>query len=1088
MTSNFEFLRRYWPALASIGEIAESYTYSDPNACLYKLGMFGERLVQEIFIFEHISEPQIDNTHANRIKLLKREGLLPSNIDDILYALRKTRNDAVHNGLDSVNEAKTLLNMTYTLSCWFMEVYGDWGYIPNDFVMPVESDNKLDYEAMAKDIEAKESIIKSLNEKLDEVTTNVSGKSKSERYNRANSTSTKIKMSEAETRYLIDEQLRKAGWEADTPVLRYSRGTRPEKGRNIAIAEWPTEDICGRKGAADYMLFVGLKMVAVIEAKAYHKDIPSVIDFQCKEYAGAIKKEDEIYLYGTFGNYKVPFVFATNGKPYLKQLESKSGIWFLDLRRADNVAKALHGWFSPDGIMDMLSKDIAEANEKLENEKTDILRDKNGLALRNYQINAIEATEKAIINGQSNVLLSMATGTGKTRTVLGMIYRFLVTNRFRRILFLVDRTTLGEQAQDVFKEVKLKDLMTLDEIYTITSLDDNKFEKETRIQIATVQSMVSRIINDDSSEVTVSDYDLIIVDEAHRGYTLDKEMSGTELLYRDQQDYMSKYRKVIEFFDAVKIALTATPALHTTEIFGKPVFTYSYREAVIEGYLVDHDAPHNIKTKLNTEGINYSKGETVAIFDPVTGEITNSDELEDELHFDVDAFNKKVITKSFNETVLNEISRDIDPESDGKTLIFAVNDAHADLIVEILKDTYCTGKGVDNTAIKKITGSIGDKKTVLQAVKEFKNERYPNIVVTVDLLTTGVDVPEITTLVFMRRIKSRILFEQMLGRATRLCPQIHKTHFEIYDPVGVYESLRDVNGMKPVTANPNTTFMNLIDSLKVVEDEEHLKYQIDMIKAKLQRKKRNISPTATEHFTDLSGKGSIDEYIASISKMPVSEQKEALIKGSRLFEILDKDYVYHGTPQVISEKQDKLVDHTRGYGSGQKPEDYIEAFAEFVELNKNVIAALNIVCTKPTELTRETLKSLRLELDRNGFSEQQLKSAIAKMTNEEITADIISIIRRYGVGSKLLSHEDRIHSAIVKLKKAHNFSKTEDNWINRIEKYLLNESVLNVDSFNEGSFQTDGGYNRFNKIFNNQLYNIVKELNEYLYDDGGTVA
>lgn len=105
-----------------------------------------------------------------------------------------------------------------------------------------------------------------------------------------------------------------------------------------------------------------------------------------------------------------------------------------------------------------------------------------------------------------------------------------------------------------------------------------------------------------------------------------------------------------------------------------------------------------------------------------------------------------------------------------------------------------------------------------------------------DLLTTGIDVPEITNLVFLRRVKSRILFEQMLGRATRLCPKIHKTHFEIYDPVGVYESLEAVNTMKPVVANPSASFGQLLDGLEVLEDKKQVEYQIDQIIAKLQRK------------------------------------------------------------------------------------------------------------------------------------------------------------------------------------------------------------------------------------------------------------
>ncbi len=180
-----------------------------------------------------------------------------------------------------------------------------------------------------------------------------------------------------------------------------------------------------------------------------------------------------------------------------------------------------------------------------------------------------------------------------------MIYRFLKTERFRRILFLVDRTALGEQAQDVFEEVKMEDLLTLDDIYNIKGLEDKTIDKETRIHISTVQGMVKRIMyNTGETMPAVSDYDLLIIDEAHRGYILDKEMCEDEVLYRDQRDYQSKYRSVIEYFNAVKIALTATPALQTTEIFGQPVFKYTYREAVIEGYLVDHDAPHELKTKL----------------------------------------------------------------------------------------------------------------------------------------------------------------------------------------------------------------------------------------------------------------------------------------------------------------------------------------------------------------------------------------------------------------------------------------------------------------------------------------------------------
>ena len=1088
MKSNFEFLRDNFPVLASFGQLAEKYLYSDSNSCLMKLGMIGETIINLIFTYDRIPLPY-DNTAVNRINTLFREGMITRDLSDIFHALRKIRNKAVHENYSSVEDGKTLIQMAHSLSEWFMQTYGDWSYQNQPFVMP--SDRP---EPVAADRQTEQAEEEKLIAAASRAAAEAPVVAKDDRKRQAGKAASQRIKSEAETRYLIDEQLRKVGWEADTKKLRYSKGTRPAKGRNIAIAEWPTDSGAGNKGYADYALFIGDKMVAVIEAKAIHKDIPSVIDYQCKEYSRSIRSADAAYQIGAWENYKVPFTFATNGRPYLEQYDTKSGVWFLDLRKPDNAPKALKGWMSPAGILELLEKDIAARNQALRDTPYDLLRDKDGLNLREYQLKAIQAAEGAIIDGQQNVLLAMATGTGKTRTILGMIYRFLKTGRFRRILFLVDRTALGEQAHDVFKEVKLEDLMTLDDIYNIKGLEDKEIDRETRIQIATVQSMVKRILyNDEDSMPSVSDFDLVIIDEAHRGYILDKEMGEDEILYRDQMDYQSKYRAVIEYFDAVKIALTATPALQTTEIFGQPVYKYTYREAVIEGYLVDHDAPHELTTKLSKEGIHYKKGDTVTIYDPVTGEITNSELLNDELDFDVEKFNRQVITEPFNRTVLTEIARDIDPETpevQGKTLIYAVDDQHADMIVKILKEIYAE-TGVDNDAIMKITGSVGggNRKKIQEVIKRFKNERFPSIAVTVDLLTTGIDVPEITTLVFMRRVKSRILFEQMMGRATRLCTDIHKTHFEIYDPVGVYDSLEEVNTMKPVVANPAITFIQLLEGLEVLENEKQVQHQINQIIAKLQRKKRSMSDRTRQHFISMTGGQDPNEFIADIQHRRTEEAKKRLLAYADLFKMLQETKANGERPVVISNEEDELLEHTRGYGKGSKPEDYLDAFADYIKTNLNEIAALNIVCTRPKELTRESLKSLRLMLDREGFTTQQLNTAVSQMTNEEITADIISLIRRYAIGSALISHEARIRRAADKLKKAHTFSKQELNWIARMEKYLMEESVLNVDVFDEdGRFKAQGGFAKIDKVFGNKLESIILELNEYLYDDGGKTA
>lgn len=1092
MPSNFNFLGEKFPVLADYGQKAEKYLYSDSNSCLMKLGMIGETVVNLMFKYDHIQYPY-DNTAVTRIDTLYREGLIDSGIQDILHALRKTRNKAVHENYSSVDDGKALLQMAYSLCVWFYQIYGDYEYKPATFVMPEKEPKVISIKADIVKEEKKEEKLTQIAEEAAEAAPAVA---KTERKKKAAYAANQRPRTEAETRFLIDEQLRKVGWEADTNTLRYSKGTRPKKGHNMAIAEWPTDSTVGNNGRCDYVLFIGEKMVATVEAKAIHKDISAVIDDQCRDYSRLIRKEDDSYRIGTWGEYKVPFTFATNGRPYLKQYETKSGIWFRDLRDPSNAPQALRGWMSPIGMAELLEKDLAESNKKLSEMSYDLLRDKDGLNLRDYQIEAIEAAEKAIMDGKRTALIAMATGTGKTRTVLGMIYRFLKTGRFHRILFLVDRNALGEQAEDVFKDVKLEDLMTLDQIYNIKGLDDQTIDKETRIQVATVQSMVRRILyNDGDTMPAVTDYDLLIIDEAHRGYILDKEMTDEELLYTDQKDYQSKYRAVIDYFDAVKIALTATPALQTTQIFGEPVFKYTYREAVIEGYLVDHDAPHELKTKLSTEGIHYKSGDTVTVYDPVTGDITNSELLDDEtLDFDLDSFNKQVITEGFNRAVLTEIAQDIDPEApemQGKTLIYAVDDQHADLIVKILKEIY-SEQGVDTDSIMKITGSIGggNPKKIQEAIKRFKNERFPSIVVTVDLLTTGIDVPSITNLVFLRRVKSRILFEQMLGRATRLCPEIHKRVFQIYDPVGVYDSLAPVTSMKPVVTNPSQTMTQVLDHMKDTDDEKEVEYDVSQVIAKLQRRKKRIDKKTVEQFTDMTGGKSPDQVIYEVEHATPAEAKKRLMAYYQAIKYMQETRIAGENPVVISKEGDKVISHTRGYGKDeQRPEDYLEAFSNYIKTNLNEIAALNIVCTKPSDLTRKDLKSLMLTLDREGYTTQQLNTAISQMTNEEMTADIISLIRRYALGSPLISHEERIHRAVEKLEKNHKFSKMELNWLKRIEKYLIEESVINVSVFDEDSrFKAQGGFKKIDKVFQNQLRDVIKELNGYLYDDGGSAA
>ena len=574
--------------------------------------------------------------------------------------------------------------------------------------------------------------------------------------------------------------------------------------------------------------------------------------------------------------------------------------------------------------------------------------------------------------------------------------------------------------------MKLESLQTLDQIYNIKELTDKLIDAETAVHVATVQGMMKRIMYAESEDriPAVSDYDLIIIDEAHRGYILDKEMAEAEQLYRDQRDYQSKYRYVLDYFNAVKIALTATPALQTTEIFGEPVYTYTYREAVLDGYLIDHDAPHQLTTKLSEQGIQLKRGDTVKYINKQTGELDTA-YLDDDVDFDVDQFNRRVIVPEFNRAVLAEIAKNLypdAPETYGKTLIYAATDTHADMIVSILQELYAKDN-LDSDAIMKITGSVanGDQKKIQEKIKRFKNERFPSIVVTVDLLTTGIDVPEITTLVFMRCVKSRILFEQMLGRATRRCDKIGKDHFEIYDPVGVYNSLQPVVTM-PAVANPQISVQDLLTQLEEAEAPEAITDIAKQVALKLRRKVNRLDEQTKKEFVLATGKN-VAAFAGELQQADAVKAKELLLQHKEALVQLEKYRAGGNMGGMIYDGKDELTGHTRGYGAHKtKPGDYLNDFAAYLKSHANEIAALHIICTRPKDLTKAQLKELLLTLDANGFTALQLNDAYSEYTNSTMVAGIISLIRRYMLGTELVSKNSQLSRAFDKLNKNHKFT------------------------------------------------------------------
>ena len=1069
MDSKFSFLKGNYPELFTISELSERLLEIDSNSSLAKSRLFSEKITILIWEFENLED--FNGNLAERINQLFYENCIPEIVKDILHTIRKSGNKAAHDGNSNKQEALFVLKKCFSLAKWFYETYEN-DYLGNiEYALP-EQDEVIDVKALQQQLETLSKQVYDYKQKIESL--NSSPEVVENRKQRSFSNANNIHLDEADTRItLIDKQLAEAGWECDTNTINYKKNkTLPEKGKNKAIAEWP----CNGKWA-DYALFVGTELYGIVEAKKYATDISTDLH-QSKIYLKLVEPNDFSTFLGEWEGYKVPFLFSTNGRSYLEQIKTKSGVWFLDIRNSRNKSQALRGWFSPQGLVEQFNRNIENANSRLEESEYDYLQNANGLGLRYYQIDAIKAVESKIINNPDDKrsLLVMATGTGKTRTTIGLAYRLIKSDRFKRILFLTDRRLLASQALGSFKDNKVEEINTFANIYKMEEMKNVFPESETRLHFATVQSMVKRLFYSNDSILPIDTYDCIIIDEAHRGYNLDKEINEEDLSFKDENDYVGQYKRVIEYFNAYIVGLTATPALHTTEIFGKPVHNYSYREAVIDGFLTDHEPPYIIKTKLSEEGIIWEKGEKLKVFNPETNGIEELSELEDELHIEIEQFNKLVITEPFNRAVIKELVKNLDPEGDEKTLIFAVRDHHADLIVQILFEEFeAIGIDVPQGAIQKLTGNVYD---VENLTARFKNEKFPNIVVTVDLLTTGIDVPQICNLVFLRRVRSRILFEQMLGRATRLCPEIDKQFFKIYDAVRVYEALEDFTQMKTVS-NPSISFQKLIEELEFIDSPERAKKQIEQIVAKLQRKRNKINQNQLEEFMYLAKGDTPEEFIENLLAIEGDDVKRVLTNYSSLWDFLDTK-VYQPKMQLVSEHIDEVVGVDRGYGKAEKPEDYIEGFKKFIEENKNEILAIKTICTKPAELDRKSLKELKLLLDQKGYNQVTLTTAWKNAKNQDIAADIISFIRTLALDTVLVSHEDRIKKAIAKVKEMKPWNMHQLKWIDRFEKQLLLEDIFDRNYIDQ-TFKEEGGLQRIQKIFNNELDDVITMLNDNLF-------
>jgi type I restriction enzyme, R subunit len=1117
---NFGFLKADSPQLVRLGALAEHYFQDDPNTCLIKLRQFGELLAQTTAasagLFVSPEEPQ-----ADLLRRLKFERILPGETSDLFHQLRIAGNRATHHQAGSHAEALASLKIARQLAIWFYRTFKkDQKFSPGPFAPPPDpaaasqaiheelarlrkvleetqteatrtrstADQELRARLKAEEQAAKDRADREIWEKLAQEAESARSASNHQLATQQAAASvappaqniafvtqaahaeTALEIDEQATRAIIDQQLRNRGWEVDTETLRYSLGTRPARGRNMAIAEWPT-----RNGPADYALFIGTRCIAVVEAKRRNKNVSGVLR-QAERYSAGFRLGEGVESFGgPWGEYLVPFVFSANGRPYLKQLETQSGIWFRDARRRTNHARALTDWPTPDGLQGTFDIDVPTAEQALKEQTFDF-----GFPLRPYQKKAIQRVEEVLAKGERRMLLAMATGTGKTKLAIAMLYRLLAAKRFRRVCFIVDRNALGVQAAGEFKTTRIVSVRTFADIFGIKELADITPESETKVHLCTIQGLVKRVLyaTEPADVPPVDQYDLMVVDECHRGYLLDREMSDAELSFRNQDDYISKYRRVLEHFDAVKIGLTATPALHTVDIFGKPVYTYPYRDAVIDGWLVDHEPPVQITTALSQSGITFGKGESVEMIDSRSGAVDLA-ELPDELHYNVEEFNKLVVTQAFNRVVAEELAKYIDPSLPGKTLVFAVSDAHADIVVAELKKALRDAYGeVEDAAIRKITGSVD---RVGSLILSFRNDDLPKIAVTVDLLTTGIDVPRIENLVFLRRVNSRILYEQMLGRATRKCDEIGKETFRIFDAVDLYPHLQELTSMRPVVVNPTITLEQLFDELAQVSSEEHRQIVRDQILVRLRRQLKHLPQNAREQYATSAGE-SPEATLNRMQNEPSGNTAEWVKARPGIGRILDwtsdtKDPLW----LPISHHPDEIAAVTRGYGAASRPEDFLSSFTTFVRENLDKMAALTVLVQRPRDLTRASLRELKQELDKLGYSEAALRRAWADTKNEDIAASIVGFVRQAAIGDALIPYHDRVQGAVRRILASRQWTEIQRRWLKRIGEQLEREIVVDRSALDEEPFRADGGFARLNRIFDGNMEVILGSIQEEVW-------
>ena len=687
----------------------------------------------------------------------------------------KLGNFAVHNNKKiSREEAILSLRYLYNFTCWIAYCYSD-SFEEKEFdenILPKQTVNVLavkERETLYQELEAKDKKLEETRKENEELRKKLT----QTRENKKQNYEFKVKdISEYETRKkYIDLELKLAGWDFETNIQ-----------EELKLQGMPNNK---QEGYADYVLFGknGLPL-AVVEAKRTSVD-PKVGQNQAKLYADCIEQE----------YHQRPVIYYTNG---------------FEIYMWDDVnypPRKVAGFYTQDELQLLINR--RSSRQSLEHTHV-----KDKITNREYQLEAIKSVCETFEEGHRKALLVMATGTGKTRTAISIVDVLSDKEWVKNVLFLADRTVLVKQAKNNFTKL-LPNMSCCNLLSTVDNPEDS------RIVFSTYQTMINAIDSTKSKTgnklFTPGHFDLIIVDEAHRS------------IYK-------KYQAIFDYFDGLVVGLTATPRndvdRNTYRFFeienDVPTFAYEYERAVKEGYLVDY---HTIKTSTDfmDRGIKYNE---LSAEEKEEYENTFADD-EDNIPEEIDAtainswlFNRDTIKKLL-ELLMEKGLKVEGGDKLGKTIIFARNHKHAERIVEIFNELYPEYRG---EFAKLIDNQVKYNENLIEHFS-IKDD-FPQIAVSVDMLDTGVDVPEILNLVFFKPVKSKIKFWQMIGRGTRLCKDLFgvgqdKKEFYIFDYCKNFEFFSE--NPKGIEANTQISLTERIYGYKLdlIVELQNLKYQSD---------------------------------------------------------------------------------------------------------------------------------------------------------------------------------------------------------------------------------------------------------------------